>query len=132
MGTITPPEGELFFVRTVDFGRDIGVSACVETSQSDEILFAQREGRQGLTRFVKNKNPDPTSLLTFGLKKDEMSDRNEYLCIFAFFGPKAEPEPWDKNATEAARSFWKDHALVWGFNPIIPGTETNTPPPEYR
>lgn len=44
---------------TVPMGRTIGVSICVETTASDLVVFAQRPGRQGLTRFVKNRAPIP-------------------------------------------------------------------------
>lgn len=46
-----------------------------------------------------------------------------YILLTAYPGQKSEIEPWDPRATPAAEEFWKTHALVWGSEPIIPGTE---------
>lgn len=43
-------------VASVDFKEEIGTSSCVETHEGDEIIYAQRVGRAGLTRFVKNRD----------------------------------------------------------------------------
>ena len=115
-----------FFVASVDFGKPIGASRCVETAADDEIVYAQREGRQGLTRFVKNKDSSPTSFVTVVAKKIPEG----YELVTAFVGPQAEREPWDTNIadeSERARSktFWESHAMVWGTEKIIPDTETS-------
>ena len=115
-----------FFVESIDFGKIIGESRCVETSEKDEILYAQRKMRSGQTRFVKNKQLEPTSFLTVILKKIH----GGYKIVSAFIGSKAEREPWDKSIRdndelERSKSFWSTHAIVWGTERIIPGTETN-------
>ncbi|MCI0597682.1 hypothetical protein L0Y34_01245 [Candidatus Parcubacteria bacterium] len=115
------PNNRPFIVEAVDFGQIIGESNCIETTPEDEIVFARRPRRAGLTRFVKNKERVPTSQLTAILLKTDEG----YILISAFLGPKAEPEPWDKNATEASEKFWNTHAVVWGTEDIIPGTETS-------
>lgn len=117
------PERKSFLEETFDFGSPIGKSICVETNTDDEIIYAQRPKRVGLTRFVKNKEAKETSLLTVILKKID----DGYILITAFVGPKAEPEPWDKFATEQSILFWQNHALVWGSQEIIPGTESTMP-----
>lgn len=113
------PVGKDFIIESIDFGEIIGGSNCVETTDKDEIVFAQRPKRQGLTRFVKHREKEPTSELTIILKKVI----DGYEVVTAFMGPRAEPEPWDKNATEDSIQFWGNHALVWGSEEVIPGTE---------
>jgi len=114
-------KGERFLVESVDLGRIVGESICVPTEPGDEIVYAQRLGRSGLTRFVKNKRPRPCSSVTVILLAVE---NNQYLLITAFVGLKAAPEPWDKNVEEHSLEFWNSHAIVYGTEPIIPGTET--------
>lgn len=97
-----------FVVATIDFGVEIGATNCVKTEPGDEVVFVQREGRNGETRFVKGKSRTPTSMLTVVLKKT----REGYLLITAYFGPKAPPEPWDPHAEADSEEFWNTHALV--------------------
>ncbi len=131
--------GRKFVVEEVDFGQPIGQSVCVATTPVDEIIFAQREGRVGLTRFVKNRVPEACSSLCLILKQgDGRGGCDEMALVTAFVGRKPEPEPWDtrafaqaENSVEAearARSFWASHALVWGSEPIIKESETQVCP----
>jgi hypothetical protein len=107
----------------VDFGKTIGVTRCIATSENDEIVFAMRPKRKGYTRFVKGRVPEPTSKLTVILTKDRQT--NDYLVLTTYIGAKAEPEPWDFRATDKALEFWKSHALVYGTEPVLEGTETS-------
>jgi hypothetical protein len=119
-------QGRQFIHEEVDFGRIVGLSTCVVTGPGDEIVYAQRPGRRGPTRFVKNRQPEPSSAVTVILKKDDFEDY--YVLITAFIGNKPEPEPWDRHATEKSRGFWASHALIWGSEPVVPGTETTVCP----
>lgn len=112
--------GQEFFCETVDFGTEIGFANCVEVTIEDEIVYAQRLGRRGPSRFVKNRVPLATSKLTVILKKIETG----YITVTAFLGPKNEPEPWDPFATENSAKFWETHAVVWGTEIVLPDTET--------
>ncbi|HOZ36467.1 MAG TPA: hypothetical protein PLR18_01395 [bacterium] len=60
------------------------------------------------------------------LKKAE--DVGGYILITAFVGGLSEPEPWDRNTTPASADFWANHALIWGCEPIVSGTETTRCP----
>lgn len=111
-----------FLIQTVDMGRIVGESICVVTEPGDEIVFARRENRAGLTRFVCNKKPTPCSLITIILKS--AGEPQTYVLITAFIGGPAAPEPWDRFATPESQEFWRTHALVWGHEQIVPGTET--------
>lgn len=125
-------QGRKYIAEEVDFGQPIGESICVATGPSDEIVYAQRPRRFGLSRFVKNRKPEPCSSVVVILKKAE--DGDYYVLIAAFVGRMAEPEPWDfrnfsmqanpQEAERRAREFWSSHALVWGCEEIVPGTET--------
>lgn len=111
---------------THDFGRVIGHNICVETSGDDIIVWAQRPGRKGLTRLVKNRQPESTSKLTVALKKD---DRENYLVVLtAYIGGRSGLEPWDQRATDDDKLFWDNHALIYELTQIVPGTETNACP----
>jgi len=125
-------QGRDFLVESVDFGRPIGETICVPTGPRDEIVYAVRSGRRGLTRFVKNRAPLPTSAVRVVLKRDDAG--GYFVLLTAFLGPPAPPEPWDRNTIrtrdELARAvaFWNTHALVWGYEPSIAGTETKRCP----
>jgi len=124
--------GQGFLVEEVDFGRSIGETVCVPTTDVDEIVYAQRAGRRGLTRFVKNRLPEPTAHITVVLKRDDR-DPSIFVLITAFFGRKAEKEPWDTNIRTdeelvRAKEFWWTRALVWKSEPTVPGTETTICP----
>ena len=119
--------GEQFSLQRVDFEEVVGETVCVVTSDKDEVIFAQRPKRFGLSRFVKNRTPEPCSSVCMILKRAE--DRiNTYVLITAFVGVCPEPEPWDRNANEKSLEFWSDHALVWGSEEVVPGTETTECP----
>ena len=99
----------------------------VTPGRGDEIVYAQRVGRTGLTRFVKNRSLEPCSTLFVLLMRDK-GGAPLYVCLTAFIGRRAELEPWDPRATPASREFWSREALIWGSEPIIRGTETDQCP----
>lgn len=108
--------GRDFLVEEVYMGEPVGFSVCVETDESDEIVYAYRPNRSGPTRFVMNREPVQTEEVTIILKRTE--DIGRMVLISAWAGGKAEPEPWDRNATEASQDFWKNHALIWGSESV--------------
>lgn len=124
-------EGRKYIVEEVDFGCQIGETICVATGLDDEIVFAKRPKRFGYTRFVKNRRPEPCSSIVVILKTAD--GQPGYVLVTAFIGKKPEPEPWDlrnfaqqKNPAEAERKaieFWSSHALIYGSDQIIAGTE---------
>ena len=116
------------FVREqVDFGKEIGRTICVTTTAADHIIFAQRPGRGGKSRFVTDRQGEPCSTAVAMFLR--MEDRpNSYLLITAFIGSLPEPEPWDRKATEASRDFWSSHALIWDPCDVIPDTATTECP----
>lgn len=122
-------QGRSFIVEEIQMGRIIGKTTCVVTKPDDQIIYAKRPKRFGYTRFVKNRQPEICSSVVVILKTaDGEMDRGKYVLITAFVGGKSEPEPWDRNATNNSKKFWDEHALVWGSEPIIEGTEIATCP----
>ena len=102
-------------VETVDMGRVIGVSRCVQTTVRDTIVYAHRLGRNGPTRFVLGREPEPTTNATVVLKRDRTL-LGTMILITARAGAHSEAEPWDPHHTEeskeVSRRFWASHALV--------------------
>ncbi len=113
--------GRQFLVEEAVFDHPIGQTICVATGAGDQVVYAQRPKRAGLSRFVSNREPEESSSVTVILKA---GGRGEYVLITAFVGAPAPPEPWDRNATEQSVPFWSTHALCWGAEETIPGTET--------
>ena len=119
--------GRDFIVEEVDFGRPIGETICVRTNESDEIVWAWRKNRPAYwTRFVKNRVPEKCSSLMVILMADKETP-GQMVLISSFIGRKAEPEPWDGNTAESVK-FWRSHALVWGYEETVRGTETKVCP----
>ena len=105
-----------------DMGRIVGKMDLVETSDSDEIFYAKRQNRDKYTRFVKNREPEPTSFVTIELQKK--SD-TRYEVFTAFIGRLTPSFPVDKNDTnEENRKYWKNHALAIGNQEFMPETIT--------
>ncbi len=128
MSKVFAEPGEKKVKRTIDFDRIIGVSNCVRTSESDEIVFAQRVHRGGLTRFAKNRKPEPTSCLTLSMR---LQPDGQYELGTAYIGSPGHNEYWAaENAEEfqGAIEFWNQNALCWGYEPVLPGTETTERP----
>ncbi len=119
-------QGRQFLTEEVDLGRHVGETVCVPTGSGDEIIYAKRPRRDGHSRFVKNRDPEPCNAVTVILKRDDFEAC--YVLITAFVGHRPEPEPWDRNATANSRAFWDSHALLWGSENIVPGTETTECP----
>ncbi len=119
-------DGRKFFIHEHDFGRVVGETICVPTEPADAIVYARRPKRLGHSRFVKNRSPEPCSKVVVILLKDDHEDY--YVLITTFVGHRSEPEPWDRNATPRSGEFWANHALVWGAEEVVPGTETDRCP----
>ena len=128
------PQGRSSVEEEVTFPKEVGLTKCVETTSGDQIVFAQRPNRKGLTRFVKGRAPEPTKSVFVVLKKER---DHRYLLITGFIGGKPEPEPWDekafalssnpKEARNRSIKFWDNHALVFSHDAIVDGTETTSP-----
>jgi hypothetical protein len=73
--------------KTVDLHKTIGKSHCVEVDGSEEIFYAQRKGRQTLSKFVRGKEATDCSCITFVLAK---ATTQRYKILTAYIGYKSE------------------------------------------
>ena len=108
-----------------DIGRVVGVSSLVETDTTDDIVYAKRVNRDTYTRFTKNREPQPSSIVTVALTP---IDKEGYELSSAWIGPVGYSFPDDPNAVPESREYWAKHALVWGTQEIQAGTETKRCP----
>ena len=112
-------------IAELDMGRVVGKNIRVATTSADEIVYAQRPNRRGLTRFVKNRKPEPCSRVVVLVKR---TTGGAYVLLTAFIGTRCPAEPWDRNADKTSVPFWNENALIWGAEEVIPGTETTQCP----
>lgn len=146
LSQIEAKNGEKNLKTTIDFGRKIGYTTCVETSNSDEIVYAVRPPRPGLTRFVKKRKPIPCSTIVVQLSaRDEDTNTKYdpyklYVLSTSYIGKPAVSEPTDpkfktksmtnKLIEEQRQSvkFWDTHALIYDESIIDKDTITMTKP----
>ncbi len=108
-----------------DMGEEVGTSDLVKTNEGDEIVYALRPLRTHYSRFVKNKKSLPTSWITISLCK---SGEQEYILYTAFAGHLTPSFPGGDFLPNESAKFWSTHALVWGSQEIVPGSETSKCP----
>lgn len=115
-------------VITVKFDRIVGVCDCVETSESDDVVYAIRKERDRHMRFVKNRDAEKVDCLTMIM----FSQSNCWNLVSAWFGGPATQLPFSSKMTDDeqrdALQFWSTHALVWGCQRIHENTITETCP----
>lgn len=119
--------GQSSIKTTVDFGRVIGSTICVPTTEDDEIVFASRVGRQTKTRFVIGRSPEPCSKVTLIIVKTEQG----YRLITGYIGLPAEREVDDPSISSSEElmrciKFWSTHALCFGHVPVKPNHQFTT------
>lgn len=109
-----------------NMGRIVGKMDCVEITDEDDVFFAKRPNREKYTKFVKGKEPQPTSFVTMEIH--QKSD-TEYEVFTAFVAPMTPSFPYNKeDPNEKNRDFWKNHALAAGKQEFIAETVTTECP----
>ena len=108
-----------------DMGRQVGEADIAETNEQDDVVYALRPNRKHYARFVKNKTGTPTNYVTLDLRA---SGKNEYNLYTAFIGRLTPSFPGGDYLPEQSGEFWSKHALIWGKQEIVPGTETKRCP----
>lgn len=109
----------------IDTGEYVGMSDLVETNQSDEIIYALRPYRDRYSRFVKNRVAEGTSWVVLSFER--LSER-QYKLHTAFVGRLTPSFPGGDFMPEKSKEFWSNHALVWGNQEIVSGSETDVCP----
>lgn len=108
-----------------DTKQELGSCDLVKTDDSDDIVFAIRKNRDRPMRFTKTRQPGTSSKVAIVLKR--ISD-TEFDLFSAWLGPLTPSTPGSPYATKESKPFWANHALVWGRQEIIPGSETTINP----
>lgn len=103
-----------------DMGEPVGTTDLVETADGDEIVYAIRPRRQIYSRFVKGKTSVPSTFVTVTLRKKD----HDYFLYTAFVGKNTPSFPGGDYLPEQSKEFWAHHALVWGSQDVISGSET--------
>ncbi len=113
---VTPRERSDMIIREISFsGEFSGFSHCVETDETDRIVYAIRPRRSCYTRFVMNREPIATNIMTIVLMPEEILDR--YILVTAYWGEHTPREIKPGEIDHQARQFWANHALIWGLEP---------------
>lgn len=118
LGKIEIDDGQDLFVDSIDMGRVIGKTYCVQTTELDQVFKARRNGRVGETPTVINKAPADCSKLAIVLNKN---DNKSYILATTYIGEITPMEPWDQALLELgdqqkiqeSKEFWSNHALVY-------------------
>lgn len=119
-----------FYEIEVRLPHSAGLTNVVEVDEGSQIFFAKRVNRQGLSKFVKNKDPQKSNIVSLALKKRE--NQEGYILITAFWGELGGPEPYDLRSTEQSRDFWHNHAFVDGSVQYDASTVTNETPDQWK
>jgi hypothetical protein len=109
----------------INMGETIGLCDLVATTDTDVIVYAKRPLRHTYSRFVKNRTSEPTPWVTLDVRKQADED---YILYTAFIGRLVPSFPGGNFHPEQSRDFWSCHALVWGSQEIVSGTETTVCP----
>lgn len=108
-----------------NMGRSIGYSEVIETKPDDDIFYAQQSKGEHYTRFVKHRKAESTTILSFGLTRDQ--DGN-YELHRVTFGREPAPTPNPSSPDQAHVTFWEHHAIVYSGQLIRSSTVQKTWP----
>lgn len=123
LGYVKLADGMNFSKEIVNMGRVVGQCNIVDTRNvsPEHILWAIRHGRNGWSRFCKIGQARDCSSIVLILKRTEENPR-QYLLISAFVGDVSYRELYDPRVQQADIMFWRDHALLWGCEPVYEST----------
>jgi len=90
-----------------------GETSLIKRNPEDTVQYLYRKGREGKSPVIIGKERELTNKVTVGICKEN----GIYYLFTAFYGEKAEREPWDRNIKtdaerEASEKFWATHALI--------------------
>lgn len=108
-----------------DTNEEVGRTDLVETNDTDEIVYALRLHRDRYSRFVKNKTASVTTWIVMSFDRIE---EGKYKLYTAFIGRLTPSFPGGDFMPGQSKEFWSRHALVYGNQEIIPGSETKECP----
>lgn len=102
-----------------DMGIVVGQTSCVETTDTDEIVYAKRLQRDSYSRFVKGRDLEDTSFVAAVFFKKGSG----YLLWSAWCGRLVPTSPDSEGRMRTSEGFWDNHALVYDPEIIQKDTE---------
>lgn len=113
-----------------DMKRIIGSCDVVETDASDEIVYAMRKNHEddGLVPFTKSQSGPKCTYVALHLIPNANGSYQLSSAWIGKFDVDDEPFPQSHNATKNSKSYWNNHAFVWGSQEIILGSYTTIKP----
>lgn len=106
-----------FYKASINLGRVIGKTSCVEVGPNDDIQYFYRKNRSGVTPFVRGRELEDTTNIVVILRE---GSHGEPILVTSWYGDLAPMEPWDarrKHCTfeeiQECDEFWSSHALVY-------------------
>ncbi len=98
-----------------DFGRPIGSSEVVETTDKDAVVYAKRLKHTSYSRFVRRRQLTPSTFLSMSVRRD---DAGLYELVDVWIGQQAPPFPTEELQEPASTAFWENHAIVLDGQPL--------------
>lgn len=111
-----------------DMGGVVGQTSCVETTETDEIVYAKRLQRDSYSRFVKNRALEDTPFVSVVLHQKDYG----YRVWSAWCGRLVPTAPDSEGRMKTSKGFWASHALVYDPKIIEPGTEQVARPDSWQ
>lgn len=108
-----------------DFGRVIGNTDVVETTDKDTIVYAKKVREGTFCRFVRRRQMASSQFLSLLMIKDK---NGNYELLDIWVGKQVPPFPGGEDATAESDGFWKNHALVIEGQTIQPSSLTKEVP----
>ena len=106
-----------FYKDSINMGRVIGKTTCVEVGPDDDVQYFYRKKRKGTTPFVKGREPEDTTNIVVIFREGKYGNP---MLLTSWYGNLAPMEPWDarrKNCSEEeikeCEEFWSTHALIF-------------------
>lgn len=99
-----------------DMGRIVGHDYVVATKEDDNIFYAKALYEQIYTRFIRNRDPNPTQYVAITLRR--VMDGQAYELCSARIGRSTPPRPDAAGASLESRHYWKMHALIHTGEPL--------------
>lgn len=116
-------------VKEIYFDHIIGETYCVKTQEGDDVYYAKKFGEKEWFRFVRNRKPEPSNILTVILSRSR--DRKEFTLVHRFIGDKGETNPslesslfYNMDNFIKSVDYWDHHAFIDGSKEIDISTIT--------
>lgn len=107
-----------------DADRVIGTTNCVNVTDKEEIVYAKRLGRDSYSKFVKNREQEPTSTVAVVLFRKDYG----YLVWSAWCGNIVPVQPDESGRMVTVPGFWDTRALTYDPKIIQKDTERSDRP----